>query len=83
MHFLCIVYCSQHIGSLLGNIGDIMNKPILFIIVAYVFLTGCTSTVTGMRQDIAKPFKWAGKLGDKIDPCKTEECNKINSDQDQ
>jgi predicted small secreted protein len=44
-----------------------MNKPILFMmIVAYVFLTGCANTLTGMREDIAKPFVYMGKVGEKI-----------------
>jgi len=44
-----------------------MNKPILFMmIVAYVFLTGCANTLTGMREDIAKPFVYMGKVGERI-----------------
>jgi predicted small secreted protein len=43
-----------------------MNKPLLFMIVAYTFLTGCANTVSGMRQDIAKPFTYMGKVGDRI-----------------
>ena len=43
-----------------------MNKPILFMIVAYVFLTGCANTVSGMREDISKPFVYMGKVGERI-----------------
>lgn len=49
---------------------------VMFMVVSYVFLTGCTSTIAGVREDVSKPFKWVGKVGDKIAPCKTEECKK-------
>jgi predicted small secreted protein len=55
-----------------------MNKPILFMVVAYVFLTGC-ATVDGIREDVAKPFTAVGKVGDWIKPCKEtakEKCKK-------
>ena len=51
-------------------------KAIMFAAVVYVFLTGCTSTIEGMREDVSKPFIWVGKVGDKIAPCKAEECKK-------
>jgi predicted small secreted protein len=49
---------------------------VMFMVVSYVFLTGCTSTIAGVREDVSKPFKWVGSVGDKIAPCKTEECKK-------
>jgi hypothetical protein len=44
----------------------------------FLFLTGC-ATVDGVREDISKPFKFVGKLGDKIAPChetKNDKCAK-------
>ena len=54
------------------------NKPMIFVfmLAVYLFVTGCTSTIAGVREDVSKPFKFVGKLGDKIAPCKTEECKK-------
>ena len=43
-----------------------MYKPLLFLIVSYVFLTGCANTLTGMREDISKPFVYMGKVGERI-----------------
>ena len=37
-----------------------------FMVVSYLFLTGCANTVSGIRQDIAKPFTYMGKVGDRI-----------------
>ncbi len=48
------------------NLVNIMNKSLLFIIVSYVFLTGCANTLTGMREDISKPFVYMGKVGERI-----------------
>lgn len=48
----------------------------VFMLAVYLFITGCTSTIAGVREDVSKPFKFVGKLGDKIAPCKTEECKK-------
>ena len=42
-----------------------MSKPLMFLIVAYVFLTGC-ATVDGMRTDVAKGVN---KVADLIKPC--------------
>ena len=42
-----------------------MNKSLLFMIVAYVFLTGC-STVDGMRTDVARGVN---KVAELIKPC--------------
>jgi predicted small secreted protein len=44
---------------------NIMNKSLLFMIVAYVFLTGC-STVDGMRTDVARGVN---KVAELIKPC--------------
>lgn len=51
---------------------------IMFMVVSYVFLTGC-ATVDGVREDVSKPFKFVGKLGEKIAPChetKNDKCVK-------
>ena len=57
-----------------------MNKTIavMFMVVSYMFLTGC-ATVDGVREDVSKPFKWVGKVGEKIAPChetKNDKCVK-------
>ena len=54
------------------------NRPmiVVFMLAVYLFVTGCASTINGVREDVSRPFKWVGKVGDKIAPCKTEECKK-------
>lgn len=54
------------------------NRPMIFVFVlaVYLFVTGCASTINGVREDVSRPFKWVGKVGDKIAPCKDEECKK-------
>jgi hypothetical protein len=56
------------------------SKPMIlvFMLSVYLFLTGCTSTINGVREDVSKPFIWVGKVGDKIAPCKEtkdQQCN--------
>lgn len=58
-----------------------MNKTIavMFMVVSYIFLTGCASTIEGVREDVSKPFKWVGKVGERIAPChetKNDKCVK-------
>lgn len=53
---------------------------IMFMVTSYVFLTGC-ATVDGVREDVSKPFKWVGKVGDKIAPCHETKNNKCEKDE--
>lgn len=53
-------------------------KTVLFAIV-FLFLTGC-ATVDGVREDVSKPFKWVGKVGDKIAPCRETKDNKCSDE---
>lgn len=48
------------------------NRPLIFVfmLAVYLFVTGCSSTIAGVREDVSKPFKWVGSVGDKIAPCK-------------
>ena len=47
-------------------------KAIMFVAVAYVFLTGC-ATVDGVRTDVATGVT---KVADWIKPCQTDDCKK-------
>lgn len=60
-----------------------MNKTIavMFMTVSYIFLTGCASTIAGVREDVSKPFKWVGSVGDKIAPCHQTKNNKCVKDE--
>jgi predicted small secreted protein len=43
-----------------------MNKLLLVVLFVCILLSGCTNTLNGMREDVAKPFVIMGKVGDKI-----------------
>ena len=49
---------------------------LLITAVSILLISGCANTINGVREDVSKPFKWVGNVGDKIAPCKTEECKK-------
>lgn len=49
---------------------------LLITAVSISLISGCANTINGVREDVSKPFKWVGSVGDKIAPCKTEECKK-------
>lgn len=53
-------------------------KLMTLLITGVVFnlISGCANTIQGVREDVSKPLKWVGNVGDKIAPCKTEECKK-------
>jgi predicted small secreted protein len=38
----------------------------LSLMLVCVFITGCANTLNGMREDVAKPFVYMGKVGEKI-----------------
>jgi len=49
---------------------------LLITAVSILLVSGCASTLNGMREDVSRPLKWIGSVGDKIAPCQTEECEK-------
>ena len=49
---------------------------LIFMVSSFLLIAGCANTINGVREDVSKPFKWVGNVGDKIAPCKTEECKK-------
>lgn len=53
---------------------------VVFMLGIYILLTGC-ATVDGVREDVSKPFKWVGKVGDKIAPCKETNNDKCVKDE--
>jgi len=39
---------------------------LLITAVSILLVSGCASTLNGMREDVSRPLKWIGSVGDKI-----------------